>query len=125
MKNLMTVAIATILLSLSPSCGGADSLSNDAMDATKEFVELLEGIDSKESAEAAGPQLKEVAARMKALQGKMEALSEEERKEMQAAVESSEEGKELQERMIGAMGKLMMSPEIGQALAPVMEALDN
>ncbi|QDV04905.1 hypothetical protein Poly30_03990 [Planctomycetes bacterium Poly30] len=125
MKQLLPVAVATLCLLVSASCGGSDSLTGEMTATTSQFVETLKGIDSKEAAEAAAPKLKEIAAQMKAIQTKVEALPKEEQEALTKKAEGNKEMNEITTGMMNEMRRLMKDPEIAAVLGPVMDAMDN
>ncbi len=122
MKFISTI-LAPAFLTLIVSCGGGgtDSLVEESMTELDSFLTTMESIGSKESAEAAAPKLKEIAARFKALGEKVEALPEEEKKALEATMKA--ESKELEERMKKMMMGLVAKPEAFAVLGPILEEM--
>ncbi len=124
MKIPAYAVIALLCLFLPTSCGGG-SLADEMTDATVEFVDTLKGIDSKESAEAAAPKLKEITKKMKSLQSEMEALPEAEREALGKELEGNKKMTELTGGMMDQIFRLMKEPDLSAVLSPILEGLNE
>ncbi|QDV04868.1 hypothetical protein Poly30_03620 [Planctomycetes bacterium Poly30] len=122
MKITTPLLLPFALLFLAACGGGGDALLDDMRDAEGRLIEILEGIDSVESARAAEPKLAKVAEEMRSLQKRHSELPEAEREKLKEAVM---EGKSLDRS--GEMGKelarLTANPEIAQVLLPALQKL--
>jgi hypothetical protein len=115
-RSLATALAPLVLLLGLNACGGQEPYEK-GIDAMEDFVEVLEGIESKEDVAKA--------------KGKLEAIT----KRMQELENVSKDGKELPEEpkkemaeVMGRMQKVMMSfamkPEIMEELGPILEQID-
>jgi len=126
MKQLVIILAVLVLGLLVPACGGGDPYENAAKDAhatMNDFVEVLEGITDKASAEASKEELRALGERMNAVQERMDAL-EDPSEEQVAALEEKYPMEEVAGQMMSEMLRVSMDPEIGPVLQDAMGALE-
>ena len=123
MMKLVTLFALALPLLVTTSCGGGDpheAAAKDAYSAMSDFVEVLEGITDKASAEASKAELEKVGKRMNELEARMEELGEPTAEKM-AAIEEKYDMEELGGRLMTEMMRLAMDSEIGPVLQEVMQ----
>jgi DNA-binding NarL/FixJ family response regulator len=112
---------------LCAACGGVSS-HEDAMgqqiDIMDDMLDLLEGVNDKDSAEAAVPELKAIAERARKVAEQMKELPQPSAEEMKRLQEKHQ--KKLSERqgeIMKQLGKLMQYPELAKAWQDAMSSL--
>lgn len=101
------------------ACGSDthESVTEESLSLTEELFGLIEKIDSPEKAKELESQLKDLTAKAEEIQKRMEALGEPSAEEQKRLEEKFKDRMAaIQQKMMGAMTKLMTYPEIKNAL---------
>ena len=113
---VMGMMAAGILLTVCGCERTHEDVLSDSLEAMKELSELLEGVTDKESAEAAAPEIKKVAGRLRELSDEMDKITLTD--EQQKALESKygAEGAEIIQALSVQRQRVLTDPELRQVL---------
>jgi len=124
MRNLLIGTMAVSLLLLVGGCSrDADDVTEDIIDTMNELTDVLSGIKTKEDAEAAKGEVKDLLTEMKNLAEEGEKMGKEMSDEDKKAVEErhKDDLEKAASAYMEAMGKVMANADVAQVLAPVFQ----
>lgn len=117
MRIQIAFVVAIALLMTACGADSHESLGKEGVDHMEKMIEILEGVSDADSAKAAESDMKELMEDMKDLEARMKKLGEPTPDQKKAIAEQlAGRTKDLQQRMMSAMMKIMQYPELQKAM---------